>query len=75
MENNTTVLGQTSYHYWRRFINELLKKEGITSAKFTKTGKGGEYNGKITISKEDKDNAMVVIKYYQFKQECIDLVW
>jgi hypothetical protein len=76
MKKNTVVsLGQSTYHYWRTFLKSLLRENGITTAKFIKTGEGGEYNGHINIQKEDKANAMVVIKYYQFKQQCIDLVW
>lgn len=66
-------LSGTSYHYFRNWLKELLRSNGISSAKFEKDEIG--WNGNITIASNEKDQALKVLADYRTANSDVKDLW
>jgi len=63
----------TSYHYFRNWLKQLFRENGIMSAKFIKNSEG--WLGHISILESDKDPAIEVLNKYQLDNPDTKALW
>jgi len=63
----------TSYHYFRNWLKQLFRENGIQSAKFIKNAEG--WLGHISILDSDKEPAIQVLNKYQVDNPDTKSLW
>jgi len=63
----------TSYHYFRNWLKQLFRENGIQSAKFIKNVEG--WLGHISILESDKEPAIQVLNKYQVDNPDTKSLW
>lgn len=64
------LLCNTSYHYWRFWVSDILKG---TNAKFKKNEKGWE--GSISVSKDNYEKANKQLRDYKLNNTEVKELW
>jgi len=66
-------LTNTSYHYFRNWIKDLLRSNEINSAKFIKDSSG--WNGHINILETELAKALEVLEQYRIDNADTKILW
>lgn len=73
-EDKRVKLADSSYHYFRHFIKDLLKTNEVKSARFKKNDEG--WHGQISVLASEKESAnMALTQYKSDNPEIKDLWW
>lgn len=73
-EDKRVKLADSSYHYFRHFIKDLLETNEVKSARFKKNDEG--WHGQISVLASEKESAnMALTQYKADNPEIKDLWW